>query len=189
MDKPNSEFFIGFLMKPTLLLPTFAALLALNNPATAQETAFADIGKIEPMKFAAEKMQIEITGDGVKLTAPDFWSCGIQIASARIPQPLEHGKFLKISASGSVPLDEPMLVLNLRSANWQRADVYNIPISGLDFSAAAQFTATSPLGEPVEKLEGGLEPGEQPAHLQLLLKGKGKSAVEIVLEKLETGER
>ena len=169
-----------------LLVVSFVALQSL---AHADEISFLEIGKVEPMNFAIGKMEIQNSEEGVQLNAPNFWSCGAQVQNAQLPPSLEPGKVLKLKASGTVPLQSPVVEVHLISADWGRADIYSIPLEGIAAASSQEFVASSPLGEPVEKKGDGLSEGESAAHIQLLVKGQGNSAVNLTLHSLAVGEK
>lgn len=174
-------------MKHSLSLVVLAGFAVGFSSLWAGEIRFSEMPEPSPLRFAQEQMTMEKTPDGLAVEAPNFWSCGWQMANISWPLDAVEGKPLILRACGSAPIGEFRLVLRLRSADWQRADVYEIPLPQLEAAQMVDFESTSPLGEPVEKEEGGLNPGESPAHLQFVFKGQGNAPVSMVLESITLG--
>lgn len=141
-----------------------------------------ELGKPSPLKFAEGEMLLEIEGSSMRVEAPSFWKWGWQVRQPALPGLEADGeKRLVVRAEGSSANEELTLKVRLVSADWSRADLYEIPLSGLAPGTPGEFASGTPYGEPSEQENGGLTGGEPPGAIQFLLAGKGRAPVQLVL--------
>lgn len=168
------------------ILPRLTILLLLPlSMHAAESVSIPGLGTPQPLKFADGEMILEATDEALGVQAPSFWKCGWQVQNPSLPNlDTTKGEPLILMARGESANAELVLRLRFVSADWSRADIYEIPLQGVRAGEFVEFPATTPLGEPVEQENGGLSGGESIGAVQFLFRGTGNSPLDLDLQEI-----
>jgi hypothetical protein len=174
---------IAFLMK--VLSSLFCLLVVSITVRASDSVSFSNLGEAVALKYAENEMVLRMEEDALVAEAPNFWKCGWQIQRPTLPSlNTDSKKPLVILAKGESANAELVLKLRFVSGDWSRADIYEIPLNGLNAGDFTEFEATTNLGQPSEQENGGLSEGEAVGALQFLFRGKGNAPLNLAFSEL-----